>query len=102
LARHNHVTAKRSLLGDESCVCYIRPPLEDHEGKFVVIEIVTGAHEMDADELALSDCFPARNPNAQIWLIRGGSCYACRFGRLSAVGQRDSLGRRGKAAALLR
>jgi hypothetical protein len=53
-----------------------------NEGKFVAIDIETGAHEVDADELAASDRLLARFPNAQIWLRRIGSRYARHFGSL--------------------
>jgi hypothetical protein len=67
--------------GDEIYERDIRPTLEaGNEGKFVVIDIETGAYEIDADELAASDRLLARYPNAQIWLIRIGSRYARRFG----------------------
>jgi len=47
---------------------------------FVVIDIETGAYEIDTDELAASDRLRARVPEAQIWLRRVGSRYAYRFG----------------------
>ncbi len=59
----------------------LRPILENgNEGKFVAIDIETGAYEIHADELAASDRLLARVPNAQIWLRRIGSRYAHRFG----------------------
>lgn len=51
-----------------------------NEGKFVAIDIETGAHEIDSDELAASDHLLARVPDAQIWLKRIGSRYVRRFG----------------------
>ena len=42
-------------------------------GKFVAIDIGTGAYEVDADQLAASDRLLAGLPNAQIWLRRIGS-----------------------------
>ena len=58
------------------------PPMleKGNEGKFVAIDIETGACEIDADELAASDRLVARVPNAQIWLRRIGSRPARRFG----------------------
>ncbi len=58
------------------------PPMleKGNEGKFVAIDIETGAYEIDADELAASDRLGARVPNAQIWLRRIGSRHARRFG----------------------
>jgi len=59
----------------------IRPVIEaDNKGKFVVIDIETGAYEIDANELAASDRLLGRVPNAQAWLRRVGSRYARRFG----------------------
>lgn len=57
------------------------PVLEkDNEGKFVAIDIETGAYEVDDDELAASDRLLTRVPSAQIWLRRIGSRYARHFG----------------------
>ncbi len=53
---------------------------EGNEGKFVAIDIETGAYEVDADELAASDRLMARVPDPQIWLKRIGSRYVRRFG----------------------
>jgi len=67
--------------GDEIYERQLRPTLETgNEGKFVAIDIDTGAYEIDSDELAASDRLLARLPNAQIWLRRIGSRYARHFG----------------------
>jgi hypothetical protein len=67
--------------GDEIYERDIRSRLKpEDKGKFVLIDIETGAYEIDADELAASDRLLARYPQAQIWLIRVGSRYAHRFG----------------------
>lgn len=67
--------------GDEIYERHIRPHVEaGNEGKFVVIDIETGAYEIDADELVASDRLLARYPEAQVWLKRIGSRYARRFG----------------------
>ena len=52
----------------------------DDEGKFVIIDIETGAYEIDRDELAASDRLLARRLDAQMWTRRVGSRYARRFG----------------------
>jgi len=52
----------------------------EDEGKFVVIDIESGAYEIDTDELAASDRLLASHPNAQTWLRRVGSRYVRRFG----------------------
>ena len=54
----------------------------DDEGKFAVIDIETGAYEVDRDEIVASDRLLARRPDAQVWLRRVGSRYARRFGAL--------------------
>ena len=45
----------------------------------MVIDIETGAYEIDRDELAASDQLLARRLDAQMWTRRVGSQYACRF-----------------------
>lgn len=67
--------------GDEIYERYVLPHVgADDEGKFVVIDIETGAYEVDGDEIVASDRLLARNPDAQVWLRRVGSRYARRFG----------------------
>lgn len=69
--------------GDEIFENQIRPQLGDIKlikAKFILIDIETGAYEIDTDEIAASDRLRARHPNAQIWLRRVGSKYAHRFG----------------------
>ncbi|MDE2822501.1 MAG: hypothetical protein OXK79_03240 [Chloroflexota bacterium] len=55
----------------------VRP---EDDGKFVVIDIETGAYEIDRDELAASDRLLARRFDAQTWTRRVGSRYARRLG----------------------
>ena len=52
----------------------------EDEGKFVVIDIETGAYEIDQDELAASDRLLARTLDAQVWTVRVGFRYARRLG----------------------
>lgn len=67
--------------GDDIYERDIRPVVgEEDEGKFVVIDIETGAYEIDEDEIAASDRLSARYPEARVWLTRVGSRYARRFG----------------------
>jgi hypothetical protein len=59
----------------------VRPNLKpEDDGKFVAIDIETGAYEVEADELTACDRLRARVPQAQIWLVRAGSPYLHRFG----------------------
>ena len=67
----------------------------DDEGKFVVIDIETGAYEIDQDELAASDRLLARRLDAQIWrkacrLPAMLSCLGRRFGRKSIGSDQES------------
>lgn len=67
--------------GDAIYESELRAILENgNEGKFVAIDIETGAYEVAGNELAASDRLLARVPNAQIWLRRIGSRYARHFG----------------------
>ena len=67
--------------GDDAYERNVRPRLRaDDEGKFVAIDIETGAYEVDADDLAASDRLRAAHPGAQVWMRRVGSNYARRFG----------------------
>lgn len=67
--------------GDELYEREIRPHLKAaDEGKFVVIDIETGAYEIDSDELAASDRLLASHPTAQVWLRRVGFDHVRRFG----------------------
>ena len=79
--------------GDEIYEHDLRPHVEaGNEGKFIVIDIETGAYEIDADELVASDRLLARHPDAQVWLRRVGSRYARRSGswaRLTASVRRQ-------------
>ncbi len=54
-----------------------------NQGKFVAIDIETGAYEVGDDELGASDRLLARVPGAQTWLVRIGSRYVYRFGHRS-------------------
>jgi hypothetical protein len=68
--------------GDEIYEREIRSRVKtSDEGKFVVIDIDTGAYEIGKDELAASDRLLARHSDAQLWVRRVGSHYARRFGR---------------------
>ena len=50
------------------------------EGKFVAVDIETGAYEIDRDDYAATERLLLRHPNAQIWLIRVGHRAAYRLG----------------------
>jgi len=67
--------------GDEIYEREVLPRLApEDEGKFVLIDVITGSYEMDRDEVAASDRLLARQPDAQVWMRQTGSRYARRFG----------------------
>lgn len=67
--------------GEEIFERDISPRLKGYdEQDFVLIDIETGAYEVDEDQIAASDRLRARYPDAQIWARRVGSRYALRFG----------------------
>ena len=43
---------------------------EQDEGKFVAIDIETGAFEIDTDDFTATERLLTRHPDAQIWLCR--------------------------------
>ena len=70
-----------SRRGDEIYDREIGPHIgPEDEGKVVVIDIETGAYEMDHDELAASDRLLSRVLDPQVWTMRVGSRYARRVG----------------------
>jgi hypothetical protein len=74
--------------GDEVYKRLVRPQLKAaDDGKFVAVDIETGAYEMDADELTACDRLAGRLPRAQIWLVRVGFPDLCRFGGLELRGK---------------
>ena len=77
--RHSKETFAK--LGDEIYERTVQPELQpEDDGKFVVIDIETGAYEIDIDEITASDRLLARYPEAQVWLRRVGSRCARHFG----------------------
>jgi hypothetical protein len=51
-----------------------------HEGEFVAINIETGAYELDKDDYNATERLLAREPDAQIWLLRVGHPATYRMG----------------------
>jgi hypothetical protein len=68
----------------------VRPHLKSgDDGKLVAIDVETGAYEVDEDQMAVCDRLRARVPGAQIWLVRVGSRYVHRFGKVGRGGVHD-------------
>jgi hypothetical protein len=67
--------------GDEMYESQIRQQVEkDNQGKIVAIDLETGDFEVDANEIAACDRLEARQPDAQIWIVRVGARHVRRFG----------------------
>jgi hypothetical protein len=68
--------------GDALYKSEVRPRIDEdaEHGKFVVIDVHSGAFEIDDDEMAAGDRLAARRPDARVWLTRVGSRYAYSFG----------------------
>jgi len=60
---------------------YIHPKVEaDDHGKFVAIDIESGAYEIDGDDFLATERLLVHHPHAQIWLMRVGERAAYRIG----------------------
>lgn len=59
----------------------------EDRGKYVVIDIETGAFEVDSSDLDATHRLRARVPEAQIWMRRVGSPFARRFGFRPRAGE---------------
>ncbi len=59
----------------------VRPHLQaSDEGKFVAIDIESGAYEVDRDDYTATERLLVRCPDAQTWLVRAGDRAAYRIG----------------------
>ncbi len=67
--------------GEEIYEQQIRAKVEpQNKGKFLVIDIKTGAYELDEDDLTASKRLLARHPDAEIYGLRIGYPAAYRLG----------------------
>ena len=68
-------------IGESIYQSSIRPEMEtDNMGKYVAIDIETGAWEIDEDENLASEHLRNRIPDAQTYMTRVGYGYIRRFG----------------------
>lgn len=68
-------------LGDEIFERDIAPLVAAEDGKsFVVIDVTSGAYEVDSNERVASDRLYARKPEALVYVRRVGSRFARHFG----------------------
>jgi hypothetical protein len=60
----------------------IRDRLDEHDcGKFLVLDIETGAYELDADQLAAVERAREKRPDGPFYVLRVGYPTAFRLGR---------------------
>lgn len=70
--------------GEEVYAQQVRPALRpEDDGKFVALDVESGAFEVDEDDHAALSRLHARIPGAQAWLMRAGhpAAYKLRRGR---------------------
>ncbi|HUG93773.1 MAG TPA: hypothetical protein VML55_23290 [Planctomycetaceae bacterium] len=95
--RRRYSKAEFAQRGDLIYESDVRPQLTPaDDGRFVAIDIESGAYEIDEDELTAGDKLRARVPEAQIWIVRVGSPTVHRLGGrhpTSASQPLDSSGR---------
>jgi hypothetical protein len=81
-----YTTEEVVQLGREIYEREIRSQVEaSHDGEFVVVDVTTGAWEVDEDDVAASDRVLAKNSEAVLYFARVGRRAAYRLGhRLDA------------------
>ena len=69
----------------------IRPAAEaTHRSEYAAIDIETGIYETDPDDFTATEKLLARQPNAQIWLVRIGYAATYRIGGPRSAAKRRS------------
>ena len=59
--------------GEETFARQVRPVLRpEDDGKFVAIDVESGAYEVDEEDYAAVARLHRRIPGAQVWLVRAG------------------------------
>jgi hypothetical protein len=70
-----------AALGGDIFDQQVRPALRPEDnGKFVAIDVGTGAYEIDEDDYAAVARLRSRNPAADIWLMQAGYPTTYRMG----------------------
>lgn len=68
-------------MGDSLYDSVVAPRVSAEDaGRFVAIDVDSGAFEIGPDELSAIDGLRARKPDAEVWLQRVGVRYTHRFG----------------------
>jgi len=69
----------------------IRPRVEaGHSGEFAAIDIETGDYALDKDDYTATETLLARQPSAQIWLVRVGHTTTYRIGGPRSAAKRSN------------
>jgi hypothetical protein len=59
--------------GEDTFTRLVRPALRpEDDGKFVAVDVESGAFEVDEDDHAAVSRLHRRVPGAQVWLVRAG------------------------------
>ncbi len=77
-----HIAARGQALYDDHVRELVEP---SHVGKYVAIDIDSGAFEVDSDRVAAIDRVKARDPDAAVYLLRIGHPAVVRVGGPFAV-----------------
>lgn len=81
MANRTYTTEETVRRGREIYEREVRAEVEaNHDGAFVVVDVTTGAWEVDADDVAASDRALAKNPDAVLYFARVGRRTAYRLG----------------------
>ncbi len=81
MSDRTYTTEEVVQLGREIYERKVRAQVEaSHDGEFVVVDVTTGAWEVDEDDVAASERVLAKNPDAMLYFARVGRRAAYRLG----------------------
>ena len=81
MANLEYTAEEIARLGEEIYERDIRVKVEpEHDGEFVVVDVVSSDYEVDESDVAASDRVLARNPGALLYFMRVGRRPAYRIG----------------------
>lgn len=81
MSDRTYTTEELVQLGREIYEREIRAQVEaSHDGEFMVVDVTTGAWEIDEDDVTASERLLAKNPDAALYFARVGRQAAYRLG----------------------
>jgi hypothetical protein len=83
-ATREEIARRANVLYQEQIRAQVEP---EQLGKFLALDITTGAYEIDSDELRALDRARTKNPNAVLYLLRVGRATTYRLGATLQVNQ---------------